>query len=268
MRSDAAAEFRRFHRDGILVLPNVWDGGSARLIESLGARALATTSAGVAWAQGYADGDLLPVPLLRASVEAIARVAHVPLSVDLEGGYADEPAAVGDVVAQVVDAGAVGINLEDGSRTVELLCAKIEAAKNTAQRRGVDLFVNARTDVYLRSLVPAARRVEESLSRAERYASAGADGIFVPGVTDTAEITALAAGSRLPLNVLTRPGLPPAAKLAELGVRRLSAGSWVVSAALGRMRTVVTALLEEGVGDPLYDGAWPYAEVNALLAQP
>jgi 2-methylisocitrate lyase-like PEP mutase family enzyme len=250
------------------VLPNVWDGGSARLIESLGARALATTSAGVVWAQGYPDGDLLPVPLLRASVEAIARVAHVPLSVDVEGGYSEDPAAVGEIVAQVVDVGAVGINLEDGARAPDLLCAKIEAAKTAARRRGVDLFVNARTDVYLRHLVPAERRVEESLERAERYRRAGADGIFVPGVSDAAEIQALAGAARLPLNVLARPGLPPAAKLAELGVRRLSAGSWVVSAALGRMRSVVTTFLEEGVCDPLFDGAWPYAEVNALLAQP
>jgi 2-methylisocitrate lyase-like PEP mutase family enzyme len=249
------------------VLPNVWDGGSARLIESLGARALATTSAGVAWAQGYPDGDLLPVPLLRASVEAIARVAHVPLSVDLEGGYSEDPAAVGEIVTQVVDVGAVGINLEDGARAPDLLCAKIEEAKRAAGRRGVDLFVNARTDVYLRNLVPAGQRVEESLKRAERYRRAGADGIFVPGVSDPAEIQALARAT-LPLNVLARPGLPPAAKLAELGVRRLSAGSWVVSAALGRMRSVVTTFLEEGVCDPLFDGAWPYAEVNALLAQP
>ena len=110
------------------MLPNVWDGGSARLIESLGARALATPSAGVAWAQGYPDGDLLPVPLLRAAVEVIARVAHVPLSVDLEGGYSDDPAAVGEIVTQVVDVGAVGINLEDGTRAANVLCAKIGRA--------------------------------------------------------------------------------------------------------------------------------------------
>ena len=236
---DAACTFRRLHEDGVLLLPNVWDGGSARLIESLGAKALATTSAGVAWAQGYPDGDLLPVPLLRASVEAIARVARVPLTVDVEGGYSDDPTTVGEVVAQVVDAGAVGINLEDGTRAPELLCAKIEEAKNAASRRGVDLFVNARTDVYLRALAPPEARVEESLRRAERYRRAGADGIFVPGVSDLAEIRDLSA-ARLPLNVLARLGLPPAARLAELGVRRLSAGSWVASAALGRMRSVVT----------------------------
>ncbi len=267
-RNDAARAFRRLHDDGILLLPNVWDGASARLIESLGARALATTSAGIAWAQGYADGDLLPVPLLRGAVETIVRVAHVPVSVDIEGGYSDDPAAVGEVVAQVVDAGAVGINLEDGAGEPELLCAKIQEAKKAAGRRGVDLFVNARTDVYLRGLVPAQRRVEESLARAARYRGAGADGIFVPGVTDPAEIRALAAAAGLPLNVLARPGLQTATNLAGLGVRRLSAGSWVASAALGRMRSVVTTFLAEGLCDPMFDGAWPYVEVNALLAEP
>jgi 2-methylisocitrate lyase-like PEP mutase family enzyme len=262
-----SAAFRRMHEQGVLVLPNVWDGGSARLIESLGARALATTSAGVAWSHGYADGDLLPTPLLLESVRTIARVARVPLSVDVEGGYSHDPAAVGELIAQVVDAGAVGINLEDGAREVDLLCAKIEQAKRAAGKRGIDLFVNARTDVYLRGLAPAEGRVEESLRRAERYASAGADGIFVPGVTDTGEIRTLAAGVGRPLNVLARPGLPPVAALRDLGVRRLSAGSWVASAAFGRLRTVVNAFLNEGVCDPFFEGAWLYAEVNELLAR-
>lgn len=260
-----ARAFRHLHDEGVLLLANCWDAGSARLVESLGAKALATTSAGVAWSHGYADGDCLPVPLLIATVAEIARVVRVPLSVDVEGGYSSAPAAVGEVVSRVIEAGGVGINIEDGTGPPDLLCAKIEEAKRAGARRGVDLFVNARTDVYLSALAPPERRVEETLARTARYREAGADGIFVPGVTDPAEIQAIAAAARLPLNVLVRPGLPPAARLKELGVRRLSTGSWVASALLGRAKALVGGFLADGNGDPLYAGALPYAETNGLF---
>src|SRR5262245_11060736 len=123
--SDTAAAFRRLHQGpGILILANCWDAGSARLVGSLGARAIATTSAGVAWAHGYPDGDALPLDRLVTTVAAIVRVLEVPLTVDIEGGYSDDPGAVGEAVAAVVGAGAVGINLEDGGSPPELLAAK------------------------------------------------------------------------------------------------------------------------------------------------
>jgi 2-methylisocitrate lyase-like PEP mutase family enzyme len=267
-KADTASVFRRLHADGLLLLANVWDAGSARLIEKLGAKALATTSAAVAWSHGYADGDLLPVPLLAATVADIARVVRVPLSVDVEGGYSSDPTAVGEAVARVIDAGAVGINLEDGKGTPDLLCSKIESVKRTAARLGVDLFVNARVDVYLYALAPPERRVEETLARAERYRSAGADGIFAPGVTEPAEIRTIAAGVGLPLNVLTRPGLPPASELAALGVRRLSAGSGIAQAAFGRIRSLTLSFLQTGASDPLNEGAMPYGEIQELMSRP
>jgi 2-methylisocitrate lyase-like PEP mutase family enzyme len=261
----AARAFRGLHQEGFLILANAWDASSARLIESLGARAIATTSAAVAWSHGYADGDVLPVPLLLATVRAIVRVIRVPLSVDAEGGYSDDPAAVGQTIAAILEAGAVGINIEDGTGTPDLLCAKVEEAKSAAQRLGVDLFVNARTDVYLRQLVPEARRLEETLERAARYREAGADGIFVPGLADSAGIRAVAAAVPLPLNVLAMPGLPVAAALASLGARRLSAGSGLARAALGRTAAVAAAFLRDGSSDSLTSEATPYAEMNALL---
>jgi 2-methylisocitrate lyase-like PEP mutase family enzyme len=261
-----AGLFRRLHEGGLLVLPNAWDAVSARLIESLGAKAIATTSAGVAWSHGYADGDLLPVPELVAAVAAIARVVTVPLSADVEGGYSADPAAVGETVARVIDAGAVGINLEDGGAGPDLLCAKIEQARRAGTRSGVELFVNARTDVYLRGLVPADRRIAETLARAERYRAAGADGLFVPAITDPAEIREVASGARMPLNVLARPGLPAAAELLKLGVRRLSAGALLTEAALRATATLGAAFLRTGASDPLTDAAMPYAEINALMA--
>jgi 2-methylisocitrate lyase-like PEP mutase family enzyme len=265
-RDSAVRAFRRLHEDGLLVLANVWDAGSARLIESLGAKALATTSCGVAWSHGYADGDLLPVPLLVATVGGIARLVKVPLTVDVEGGYSNDPGAVGETVAKVIDAGAVGINIEDGAGTPDLLCAKIEAVRRAGARAGVELFVNARTDVYLRNLATAERRVAETLARAERYRAAGADGIFAPGVVDAAEIRSITSGTRMPLNVMARPGLPPAPALQALGVRRLSAGGDLAEVAFGRIASLAAAFLRTGASEPLADGAMPYAEINALMA--
>jgi 2-methylisocitrate lyase-like PEP mutase family enzyme len=260
--SGPAAEFRRLHADGILVLANVWDAMSARLVASLGARAVATTSAGVAWSNGYPDGDRLPVPLLLGAVERIARVVDVPLTVDCEGGYASDPSAVADTVAAVVGAGAVGINLEDGFDPPDVLAAKVSAIR----ARGTDVFVNARTDVYLKSLAEPGRRVEETLRRAAIYRAAGADGLFVPGVVDREEIRAIAAACGLPVNVLVRTGLPHAAELASLGVRRLSAGSDVAEAVLGRAATLVRAFLADGASEPLSDGAMPYPDVQELMS--
>jgi 2-methylisocitrate lyase-like PEP mutase family enzyme len=262
-----AEAFRRLHEGGVLIVPNAWDAGSARLIESLGARAIATTSAGVAWAHACADGDLLPVGLLVATVAEIARAIRVPLSVDVEGGYASDPQDVALNVSRLMDAGAVGINIEDGASAPELLCAKLDEVRRAARKCGVALFVNVRTDVYLRGLAPQGRRVEETLARAARYRDAGADGLFVPGVVDRAEIRTISSGAGLPLNVLVRPGLPDAAELGALGVRRLSAGSDVAEAALGRIAAVVSAFLRDGKSEPLTEGAMPYADVQRLMAE-
>jgi 2-methylisocitrate lyase-like PEP mutase family enzyme len=264
--TEAARVFRRLHDSGLLLLPNAWDAGSARLMESLGAPAIATSSAAVAWSHGYPDGDCLPVALLAATTSAIARVVRVPLSVDVEGGYSSNPPAVGEAVARVVDAGAVGINLEDGTAPPELLCAKIEAAKRSAARLGIDLFVNARTDVYLRGLVAADRRVSETLARAERYRAAGADGLFAPGVSDAGELRAIATGQQLPLNVLAWAGLPAATELAGLGVRRLSAGSSISQVVYGRISSLATDFLATGASAPLMERSFNYAALNALFA--
>jgi 2-methylisocitrate lyase-like PEP mutase family enzyme len=265
-RTSTAAMFRDLHQGGLLILPNAWDAGSARLMENLGAKAVATTSAGVAWSHGYPDGDRLPVQLLLATVTDIARVIDVPLSVDVEGGYSDDPARVGEVVAAVIEAGGVGINIEDGSGAPDVLCAKIERAKAAGARLGVDLFVNARTDVYLSGLAPEGRRVEESLARAERYRTAGADGVFVPGLTDADEIQAITSAVQLPLNVLARPGLPPAAVLGALGVRRLSAGSGIAQALFGRAASLAATFLRDGSSDSLTGGGMSYADINALVS--
>ena len=261
------ATFRDLHAPGsLLILPNAWDAGSARLIEDCGAAAIATTSSGVAWARGYPDGNALPPRVLAAAVAEIARVIRVPLSADVEAGYSDDPRAVAETVAAVIGAGAVGINLEDGAGTPDLLCAKIEAVKAAAAKAGVDLFVNARTDVFLKRLVPPERAVDETIERAKRYRAAGCDGIFVPALAEPAAIRAVVAGvAPLPANVMAYPGLPAAAGLRELGVRRLSAGAAVASAALGRARSRARAFLADGVSEALFDESVEYGPTNALF---
>jgi 2-methylisocitrate lyase-like PEP mutase family enzyme len=259
-KAETAMLFHRLHEGPEpLLLPNAWDAGSARLMESLGAKAIATTSAAVAWTHGYPDGDVLPVRMLVSSIVAIARAIRVPLTVDVEGGYSDDPSAVEETVARVVEAGAVGINIEDGGNTPDLLCLKIERAKRAGQHFGIDLFVNARTDVYLRGLAPEGKRMAEVLSRAKLYRNAGASGLFVPGLREPGEIKAI--------TVMAWPGLAGAADLAQLGVRRLSAGSGIAQALWGKAATLAGDFLKTGRSDPLGEGAMTYADINALFGK-
>lgn len=262
----SAQRFHELHARGrLLRLPNAWDAGSARLVESLGAEAIATTSAGVAWSCGWPDGDALPPRRLADVVASIARVVSVPISADAEGGYGDDAKAVAGHVAMLIDAGAVGVNLEDGGGAPEQLVAKIEAVGAAARHAGVELFVNARTDVYLRGLVPPERALDETLARGRRYRDAGASGLFVPYLSDAATIRSIVAEIDLPLNLLVVPGLPPIDELAALGVRRVSAGSGIASAAYATARRATECLLREGRYEAILERQIPYPELNALF---
>jgi 2-methylisocitrate lyase-like PEP mutase family enzyme len=267
MTAALARHFHALHADGLLRLPNAWDAGSARLAQAAGARAIATSSAAVAWAHGWPDGDRLPVELLLQTTRAVVGATALPVTVDIEGGYSDEPARVGELVAEVLAAGAVGINIEDGSKDPALLCAKIAAARAAATAAGIELFINARIDVWLRGLAPSGERVAETLARAARYRAAGANGLFAPGIADAAEIAALVAGTDLPVNVLAWTGLPDANRLQALGVRRLSAGSAISEA----MHAHVLAMMREFVATGRVDtgGVVPasYGELQALMAK-
>ncbi|MDL5601433.1 isocitrate lyase/phosphoenolpyruvate mutase family protein [Bacillus subtilis] len=258
-------QFHQLHHDGLLILTNVADATGARLVEQLGGKAVATSSAAVAWAHGYPDGNTLPLERLISTVESIARVIQVPLSMDIEAGYSDDLDRVAEVIDAVVAAGAVGINIEDGSGTPELLARKIEVARQVADKRDVKLFINARTDVYLKSLVPAEDRVAETLHRAALYQAAGADGLFAAGVTSAYEIEAICKGTTLPVNVLGFAGLPSPDELKSLGVRRLSAGSGIAEFMYGAMGSLVKSFLASGKLDTHDLKAFTYGEVNGLL---
>src|SRR5262249_35243101 len=151
---------------------------------SLGAKAVATTSAGLAWSNGYRDGSTLPTDALVRAAAAIARVVKVPVSIDLEDGYSDTPGEVADLVERLIDLGVVGINLQDGFPAAEVLRHKIEAVRTRAQARGVDLYVNARTDRFLKELGEPEERLPEVLKRGRIYREAGASGLFVPRLAD------------------------------------------------------------------------------------
>lgn len=248
-----AEQFRKLHEGPeVLVLPNAWDAASAAVMADAGAKAVATSSAAVAWAYGYPDGDVLPVDLVVATIAAVSKAAgSTPVTADIEGGFTDDLDELSDLVIRVIEAGAVGVNLEDGGRDPELHARKIAAARAAAAKHGVPLFINARTDVYLRGLAEGEAAFGETVRRAELYRQAGADGVFVPGPADPDLIRRLAAEIHLPLNVMGRGGVPAAAELARLGVRRLSSATSPFRVAYAAMARAVEAFLRDGDADAL-----------------
>lgn len=264
-RSAEAATFHRLHEE-LLILPNAWDAASARIVQDAGAKAIATSSAAVAWAQGYADGHHFPVANLIAVVEAIARAVTTPITCDAEGGYSDDLKEAADNVGKLIDAGAVGVNLEDGKQPHELHLRKIEAIRAVAEKKGINLYINARTDVILKQLVPAEQAVEETLRRAAAIERAGGSGLFVPGIAEAAQISAIVQGTKLPLNIMARPGAPSAAELRELGVRRLSAAAGVFHAAMAAAREAAEDFLRDGDSDALWQRRGSPPDYNKLFA--
>ncbi|MFF8641485.1 isocitrate lyase/phosphoenolpyruvate mutase family protein [Streptomyces sp. NPDC015345] len=278
---DAALAFHALHTAGRpLVLANAWDAASARIIAAAGAPAIATTSAGVAWDLGAADGDRLDRDRALHAVATIAAAVEVPVTADIESGYAADPAGVAETVRAVLAAGAVGVNIEDAADAADTARAayeghaplrpvagqveRIAAAREAADAAGVPLFVNARVDTYLRGVGEPADRLALTLERAAAYREAGADGIFVPGAVDPETVGALVAGVQGPLNVMAGPGAPSVAELAALGVARVSVGSGIAQAAHAVVREAALELLSKGTYGPLAGGL-DYGELNSLL---
>jgi 2-methylisocitrate lyase-like PEP mutase family enzyme len=241
-------EFRALHSNPnqLLLLPNIWDVGGAKLVESLGAKAVATSSVGVAWSLGYPDGNRLPIERQARLAGDIVRAVKIPVSIDVEAGYSDDPGVVGENLKAILDAGIAGINLEDGEDQPALLAKKIEKIKRVASSMNVDVFINARTDVYLQNLVPDEAKAVETLSRAAIYQAAGADGLFVPALAEATQIAQITARADLPVNLLAWSGLPKAGELVELGVRRLSAGSGISQIIWRHVAKLTETFLAEG----------------------
>jgi 2-methylisocitrate lyase-like PEP mutase family enzyme len=264
-QSERARLLRALHEKPPLVLPNAWDPGSAAAIEAAGATAIATTSAGVAWAAGVADAGGLTRSVALEAVRRIVGAVSVPVTADIESGYGATPEEVASTVAGVLAAGAVGVNLEDSVGGVLLSPAvqadRLVAAREAARAAGIELCINARTDTYLAG--SGADRLAATMARAEAYAAAGADVLFVPGVVDPATIRVLVGGP-LPVNIMVSPGAPDVASLAALGVARISVGSAIAQAAYGLAAAAARELLGAG-GYRTLEGAMGYGELNDLL---
>ncbi|MCA1397102.1 isocitrate lyase/phosphoenolpyruvate mutase family protein [Bradyrhizobium sp. BRP56] len=234
-----AEAFHRLHKQGDpLVLFNAWDVATAKAIAKT-SPAIATSSGAVAAALGYADGENAPLDIVEGLVSRMTASVPVPLSIDLEAGYGDTPDAAAHSAARILKAGAIGINIEDGlvggKRQLvapEQHAAKIRAVRDAAQKLGVHLFINARTDPFLLKFGSPEQCLNEAARRAEAYADAGADGIFVPGLTDLALIARLVQLTPLPVNVMVTQGVPEIGELARAGVRRVSLGPWPMMAAM------------------------------------
>jgi len=269
---DAADRLRALHRTPpIFIIPNAWDAASARLFEAEGFPAIATTSAGVAASLGYPDGGVVPS---REMIEAVARIARsvkTPVSADIEHAYAATPDAVADVVLRVIAAGAVGINLEDyvpGAPDLEPLALqldKIQAIIKAANKAGVRVVINARTDVFLRALGPAEARLGVAVERGRAFLGAGADCVFVPGVRDRETIAALVQRIGGPVNILAVDGTPPIPDLEALGVARVSLGSGPMRATLALVRDVARELKASGTYTTFTSRAMPFNDVNELM---
>lgn len=263
-----ALHFRSLHVPGEpLVLVNAWDAASARIIAAAGARAVATTSAGVAWSLGAPDGDALGREVAVDLVRRVATAVPLPVTADIESGYGDTADEVASTIAAVLAAGAVGVNIEDAChrgetplRPVDEQCARLAAVRTAADGAGIPLYVNARVDTFLRG----AGGVRETVARAEAYLAAGADGVFVPGTVDPAMVAALVAAIPAPLNILAGPGAPAVAELAKLGVARVSLGSAVAEAAYAVARRAAEEAFSAGTYGALA-GALDYGTLNELM---
>jgi len=268
-----AEAFRRLH-DGskLLVLPNAWDVASARLYEAAGFSAIATTSAGVAWTLGYPDGEEIRRETILEAVQRITTRVSLPVTADMVAGFGRRPEDTAETVRGVIAAGAVGLNLEDGTGDpdnplveVSLHVEKVRAARAAAAAAGVPVVINARTDVFLAAVGTPDTRLDHAIRRANAYREAGADSLFVPGVQDSETIGHLARSIAGPLNILARAGTPPISELARLGVARVSVGSGPMLAALGRLRRIAAELLGTGTFAAMTEEAISYAEMNNLL---
>ncbi len=270
-QSEKAEAFRQLHHQPRpLILPNAWDVPSARSFEEAGFPAVATSSAGLMVSHGYRDGQEMPRKEFLRATGAIAKALDVPLSADIVAGYGRGSAGVAATVRQIIDVGAVGINLEDvdpGRGTLVPVAAqvrKIKKVREVAVAAGVPIVINARTDAFRHAAGEAPARLEEAIRRAVRYRDAGADCLYPMGVTDGPSIETFVRAVEFPTNVMVRKGLPPLAELERIGVKRISFGPSASYATMGLLRRIGEEVLNRGSFDLLVDGAISFDELNRL----
>lgn len=254
-----AKAFREQHHKGCLILPNCWDAASARIFQTTGFSAVATTSAGVAWARGARDGQGLDREAMMREIATIARSIDLPLNADVEAGYGAAAADAAETGRQAWAAGAVGINFEDADHAApgEVIEVGAQQARIAALREAApDLLINARTDVFLLRLGDdEEQRIEMAIERGRAWLDAGAEVVFLPGTTDPAVVRRLADGIGGPISLMAGPDAPPAKTLFEAGACRISTGPYPMLAMLDRLKTLADGLADDwGVMKPAGDG--------------
>jgi len=245
----------RHCRPPVLLLPNAWDPMSARLFVTAGFDALATTSGGVAWALGYADGEQVPWDELVEATARIVRTAQVPVTADIEAGYGASPAEVGAHIVEIIRAGVVGVNLEDGLhgpiRTVEDAVARLQAARAAARKEGVPIVLNARCDIFHLQYGEESTRFAATVERCKAYLVAGADCVYPFGLRDPAVIGAFVKAVGGPVNITGRAGMPDAATFERMGVARITIASAPTLVAMSAIQKLAVELRATGSFDAL-----------------
>lgn len=262
------------HAENPVVLINAWDAASARIVEHAGFPAIATTSAGVANALGYADGQHVPWAEMAQAIERIAEVVQVPVTADIESGFSSDVQGLEWTIEQVIEAGAVGVNLEDSVPghaghsvlfSVADQIARIQTVRRVGEKLKVHLVINARTDAYWQAGASKEDAVRNTLERGQAYLKAGADCIFVPGLRDPEHISAMIAKWKSPVNILAGPGVPAIPELTRLGVKRISYGSGPMRSAMGLLRRMCEEAKAGGTYKAMTQGAISHAELNELM---
>lgn len=268
---ERAQRFRALHdRRRVLLLPNAWDAGSAGIFADLGFDAIATTSGGIAWSLGHADGERAPLDEVLAAIRRIVRVTALPVSVDFEAGYGATPDDVAANVRALIATGAIGINLEDGVRhetlrDIDEAARRIAAARAAAHSAGVPIFINARIDAWIiGGNASEAQRIDDALARARAYLAAGADGIYPIALANPETIATLCARIDAPVNVGARGGLPDLAALARLGVARVSTATRLAALAYAAARAAARTVQSSGRVDNL-DAEFGYADLQRIF---
>jgi len=272
-QAQKAEQFRKLHHGPrMLLLPNAWDVASARILEECGHPAIATSSAAVAFTLGYPDGQRISRGEMLEVAARIARAVDIPVTADLEAGYGTTVKDMAETVKAAIEAGAIGMNLEDVTGDDEsslvdmpLQVEKIRAIRETAKSLGVPFVLNARTDIYLLPVGPEASRFERTVERLRAYRDAGADCLFAPGLYDRETIAKLVKAVEAPINILANPACPPLAELEEIGVARVSAGSGIMRAAMGLVRRIGKEMLESRSCEMMFAGTIPHAELNRMM---
>ncbi len=275
IQAQKAERFRKLHHGPrMLLLPNAWDVASARILEECGHSAIATSSAAVAYSLGYPDGQRFSRGEMLDVVGRIARAVRIPVTADLEAGYGTTPKDMAETVKAAIEAGAIGMNLEDVTGDDEssqvalpLQVEKIRAIREMAKSIGVPFVLNARTDTYLMPIGPEATRFERTVERLCAYRDAGADCLFAPGLYDRETIAKLVKAVEAPINILANPACPPMAELERIGVARVSAGSGIMRAAMRAVKRIGKEMLEARSCETMFVGAMPYIELQRLMTR-